>query len=252
MANFKTHLLVAAGVSGIGALACMKAGIVGALETPWLLALGSFGGLLPDIDSDHSVPIRIAFNLLALALAFLALFAFASRYSVLELVAIWLGVFIGVRYVVLECFVRFTTHRGAVHSLLAAAFFGLSAVSLTRHLFNQSYAIAWLYGSFISFGFVIHLVLDEFFSVDLMNRRLKSSFGTALKLVSLKSWRGTLALLLATAAVYSTVQYPQGFYSSMFGKLNSHYRSHSPWLMPGNGEWFKGMRGIISHAICSP
>lgn len=74
-----------------------------------LLGLGAFGGLLPDIDSDHSVPIRISFNLFAFALAFLVMFVFIGRYTVLELAAIWLAVFLAVRYLVLELFVSLTT-----------------------------------------------------------------------------------------------------------------------------------------------
>lgn len=241
MANFKTHLFVASGASGVAAIACMKAGLAPSAETPVLLGLGAFGGLLPDIDSDHSVPIRISFNLLAFALAFLVMFAFVGRYTVLELAAVWLGVFLAVRYLVLEVFVSLTTHRGAIHSLLAAVFFALCTVSLSRHMFGKPYPVAWLYGAFIGFGFVIHLLLDEVFSVDLLNRRIKSSFGSALKIASLKYWRATLLLLLATACVYSTVSYPAGFYAAVWRKLETHYSGHAPWLMPTDGRWFGGL-----------
>jgi hypothetical protein len=241
MANFKTHFFVAAGASGVAALACMKAGAAPPTETPALLALGTFGGLLPDIDSDHSAPIKISFNLLAFTLAFLAMFAFVGRYTVLELAAIWLGVFVAVRWLVLDVFTRLTVHRGAIHSLLAAVFFALCTASLSHHLFSKSYPVSWLYGVFVGFGFVIHLLLDELFSVDLLNRRLKSSFGSAFKIVSLKYWRATLLLLLATAMVYSTVHYPDGFYASLWHKLHAHYTSHVPWLMPSGGHWFDGL-----------
>jgi len=240
MANFKTHLFVASGVSGVAAIACMKAGLAASAETPVLLGLGAFGGLLPDIDSDHSVPIRISFNLLAFALAFLVMFAFVGRYTVLELAAVWLGVFLAVRYLVLELFASLTTHRGAIHSLLAAVFFALCTVSLSRHLFGRPYPVAWLYGAFVGLGFVVHLLLDEMFSVDLLNRRLKSSFGSALKIASLKYWQATLLLLLATACVYSTVSYPAGFYEAVWRKLEAHYSGHAPWLAPTNGRWFSG------------
>jgi len=252
MANFKTHLFVASGVSGVAAIACMKAGVVAATETPVLLGLGALGGLLPDIDSDHSVPIRISFNLLAFALAFVLMFVFAGRYTVLELAAIWAGVFLGVRYVVLECFIAFTTHRGAFHSLLAGAFFALCAVSLSRHLFSQPNPISWVYGAFVGFGFLIHLLLDELFSVDLLNRRIKRSFGSAFKLLSLQYWRASLVLGLATAAVFSTVSYPAGFYGQAWNRLQAHYSGHSPWLMPADGQWFKDIRGILTRSLCLP
>jgi hypothetical protein len=250
MANFKTHFFVASGLSGVAAIACMKAGVVPSGETPLLLGLGAFGGLLPDIDSDHSVPIKISFNLLAFSLAFLAMFLFAGSYTVLELAAIWLGAFVAVRYLVLELFVSFTSHRGAIHSLLAAAFFALCTVSLAQHWLSKPDLIAWIYGAFIGFGFVIHLLLDECFSVDLLNRRIKGSFGSALKLLSLKHWRATAVLALATALVYSTVSYPQGLYAATWAKLESHYTGAAPWLMPANGQWFDNLPGILTRSFC--
>jgi uncharacterized membrane protein len=249
MANFKTHLFVASGASGVAAIACMKAGIAPSAETPMLLVLGAFGGLLPDIDSDHSVPIKISFNLLAFTLAFVVMFVFVGRYTVLELVAVWLGVFVAVRYFVLELFVSFTTHRGAIHSLLAAVFFGVCAVSLAHHLFLKPYPISWVYGAFVGFGFVVHLLLDELFSVDLLNRRIKRSFGSALKIASLRYWRATLFLLLATACVYSTVSYPAGLYAAVWGKLEAHYTGRAPWLVPAHGRWFSGLPGILGRSL---
>jgi hypothetical protein len=249
MANFKTHLFAAAGLSGVAAIACMKAGVVASAETPLLLGLGALGGLLPDIDSDHSVPIKISFNLLAFALAFLVMFLFVGRYTVLELAAVWLGVFVAVRYFVLELFVSFTTHRGAIHSLLAGGFFSLCTISLSHHLFSKPYSIAWVYGTFVGFGFIVHLLLDELFSVDLLNRRIKRSFGSALKIISLKNWRATVLLLLATASIYSTVNYPNGFYPTAWNKFEAHYTGHTPWLMPSDGLWFSDFRSILTRSL---
>jgi hypothetical protein len=42
--------------------------------------------------------------------------------------------------------------------------------------------VAWLAGGFVFLGYMTHLVLDEIYSVDVMGRRIKSSFGTALKI----------------------------------------------------------------------
>jgi hypothetical protein len=223
MANFKTHFLAASGLSGVAALACMKAGAVPAAETPILLVLGTLGGLLPDIDSDHSVPIKISFSLLAFVLAFLVMFRFSSQYQILELAAIWLIVFLAVRYMVLELFTVFTVHRGVFHSLLAVVFFGLSTVSLSYHLFRKPLYSAWLYGIFISLGYFIHLALDEAFSVDLLNRRIKSSFGTALKPISLAYWRATLLLMLATFAVYFSIPHDFGMPKKLLHRLEAYY-----------------------------
>lgn len=245
MANFRTHLYAASGIGGIAAIACMKAGAAPYSETPVLLGLGTLGGLLPDIDSEHSVPIRIGFNLLALTLAFLVMFQFAGKYTVLELAAIWLGVFLTVRYLVLEFFNSCTSHRGIFHSVLAAAFFTLCTVSLSSHLFGSPYATAWLHGAFIGLGYLVHLLLDELYSVDLLNRRLKLSFGSALKIASLKYWRASLLMSLAIVAVYPTVPPPSGFRAETWNKLEAHYTGRKPWLIPSPGHWFDNLGGTL-------
>lgn len=101
----------------------------------------------------------------------------------------------------------------------------------------------------MGFGFVIHLLLDELSSVDLLNRRIKRSFGSALKIISLKYWRATLALALATVCVYSTVSYPADFYATAWHRLETHYTGHAPWLMPANGRWFSDIRGIFTNSL---
>ncbi len=39
----------------------------------------------------------------------------------------------------------------------------------------------------VTIGYIVHLVLDEIYSVDLKNRKIKKSFGTALKLFKVDS-----------------------------------------------------------------
>lgn len=76
--------------------------------------LGVIGGLLPDIDSATSIPIRIAFNMLAVVAGFLLVFTFGAHYSLLELVILWLGCYFGIRHGLRKLFIRFTTHRGLI------------------------------------------------------------------------------------------------------------------------------------------
>jgi hypothetical protein len=58
--------------------------------------------------------------------------------------------------------------------------------------------IAWVTASFMLFGFLIHLLLDEFYSVDFSNRRIKRSFGTALKLWDMRQPLNTTILVCLT------------------------------------------------------
>lgn len=63
MANFNTHLNGAFAVSGIAALTIYKTGLIDDSAFLMCVALGTIGGLLPDLDSDNSTPIKLGFNL---------------------------------------------------------------------------------------------------------------------------------------------------------------------------------------------
>jgi hypothetical protein len=67
---------------------------------------------------------------------------------------------------------------------------------ISYRLFQLSDELAWLVGIFVFIGALIHLLLDELYSIDLEGRRLKKSFGTALKITE---WRSPLANLLLLA-----------------------------------------------------
>ncbi|WP_050750280.1 metal-dependent hydrolase [Allochromatium vinosum] len=202
MANFQTHLNVGILVSAAAALSLHMGGLVARSETPALFVLGVAGSLLPDIDSDRSKPIGLLFNVLGASLAFAVTLPLTARLLPLELVALWIGVFLGVRYGLLKLFTRFTVHRGVWHSWLAIAAVSLAATNLAYWLWEHSPEGAWIAGLMVGIGYLTHLTLDEFSSVDLFNSRIKRSFGTALKPASLKypcSSLGMAAMVVALA-----------------------------------------------------
>jgi hypothetical protein len=149
------------------------------------------------------------FSAFAVVLAFVTVFSNAGIYSIVELSLLWLGVFVLIRYAVCTLFARFTVHRGIFHSLLAACFFWFLTTAVTYHVFRMPPLHAWLTGCFVALGYVVHLVLDELYSVDLMGASIKRSFGTALKPVSFTSIKATLVLSLATVCLlyFATPQY---------------------------------------------
>src|SRR5215470_2110153 len=235
MANFKTHISVAAALSGALATGFLKAGVA-APEDVWLyFAMGTVGGILFDIDADQSIPGRMFFSFFALVAAFLMLFSRAGMYSIVQLSLLWIVTYVIVRYVIFKLFARFSVHRGVFHSLLAAIFFGLLTTSLTYHLFRLNALGAWMSGLFVSVGYVIHLVLDEIYSVDLTGARVKRSFGTALKLISTHV-TATTCLVLATILVFFTTPSAEQFVQTVlnFGT----YKSIKGQLLPKTG-WFK-------------
>ena len=85
MANFKTHLAVAAVGSGLLATVCLGAGMSDPQEVVTLSVVGTIGGLLPDVDLDHSNPTKLMFTALAIVFAFLVAFNRAAQCSIIEL-----------------------------------------------------------------------------------------------------------------------------------------------------------------------
>jgi hypothetical protein len=194
MANFKTHLIGGAVVSSAGAFVSFGQGLSTAAESQALFALGAAASLLPDIDADDSRPIRAVFDIAGICAGFFVAFAFAEHLRVVELVLIWLGVWLAVRFPTRALFARFTVHRGSWHSLLMASVLALAVTVAAHRPLGLPPDLAWLAGGFTLLGYVTHLALDEVAGVDLLGRRVRRSFGTALKPLSLRAWPASIGL----------------------------------------------------------
>lgn len=199
MANFQTHLNVGILVSASATLGLHASGLIQDGQTFLLFGLGVIGSLLPDIDSDGSKPVNALFSVLGAALAFAMTLPLVDRVLPMELALIWCGVFICVRYGFFEIFARFTVHRGIWHSWLAVAVATLATTNIAHWMWRQSPEQAWIAGGMVGVGYLTHLCLDEFSSVDLFNSRVKRSFGTALKPFCLGNAWSTLAMLAVAA-----------------------------------------------------
>lgn len=235
MADFKTHLSVAGTLSGVLAIGCLHTGLAEPKDALLFFTLGTVGGILPDIDSDHSIPVNILFSCLATLAAFFSVFSKIGAYSIVESIILWVAVFVIVRYLVFELFKHFTVHRGVFHSLLAAVFFCFLSAILLYDAFALPSALAWLSSCFIVFGYLIHLLLDELYSVDMMGVRLKKSFGTALKPISFTYPKASIALVVATLALYFFVPELASFIQEVSDvKLFDALRHN---LLPQDG-WF--------------
>ncbi len=181
MANFNTHLTGGFAVSAITGLIVYKAGLVNAQEFLSCVLIGTIGGLLPDIDSDNSTPIKLGFNLISLALAFALVIHWQSSLSLLSMLLLWLVGYGLMRYGVFYIFTRLTVHRGIIHSVPYMVTMALALVSINHYLLGVAAITSWFYGAFLLLGALVHLGLDEAYSVDLLNNRLKRSSGTAMK-----------------------------------------------------------------------
>ncbi|MDP2903286.1 MAG: metal-dependent hydrolase [Methylovulum sp.] len=202
MANFKTHLSLsaAAGIAATGIAVNLQ--LIAYTHMPWFIFLVVVGGMLPDIDADNSRPVKLLFSLLAILGMFAVLHAFKNDYAPHRLLMIAAASYLLVRYGVAALFNRFTEHRGVFHSFLAALFFALQATCISFYFLHWNAVDAWLNGVFVAIGFIVHLLLDEIYSVDLSNSRMKKSFGTAMKLCSYRNIMASVLMLVCTMALY--------------------------------------------------
>jgi len=181
--------------SGLAAASVLAAGFAAPAEMLTYLGLGTLGSLLPDLDADNSAPLRIGFTVVSIALAFMAMFLLADTFpSVVELLLLWLAIYLLFRGLVFALFTRLTRHRGVFHSLPAAALFGMLTAILGERLLGHSALQAWIGGGFVAFGYLLHLALDEVYSVNLFGIHTRRSLGSACKLWSSHSHAASIYL----------------------------------------------------------
>lgn len=202
MANFNTHLIIASAASAGAALVAVGVHLITTTDALWFIFLGAVGGMLPDIDSNNSRPVKLLFNVLALMCVVAMLHIFKDSFVPYRLLLLAVVTYLIVRYGVFALFNSLTVHRGVFHSLLAAVFFAFLMTCVSYYFLHSSILLAWLNGVFIAFGFVVHLLLDEIYSVDLSNTRMKKSFGTALKLFNYDNITVSVLMTLCTIALY--------------------------------------------------
>lgn len=236
MADFKTHIFVASPLSGLAATSLLVARMATPREVVLYFLLGSIGGILPDIDSDTSIPVRLTFNFLAPVIAFLIMFAQGSAYSVIELLLIWLTSFLIVKYCVFSFFTHLTVHRGVIHSIPGGVLFWFLTNILFYRVFGFSSFNAWMAGFFVFFGYIIHLVLDELNSLNLLGSQVKNSLGTALSLVKFNDLKTTILLYLAVIALFYLNPDPEPFFDKI---LNKNVYLHIRFFP--QGQWFQDL-----------
>lgn len=206
MANFKVHLGVALSISTIAALSVYSTGMISNVDAVTLALIGAIGGLLPDIDSENSTSVKWVFSIIAFGVSCLLLFSLLPSLGILLSLLIAIALYIGIRSGLMVLCQNCTTHRGVIHSPA----FGLLCALTLAYLFSfLNPKFSTFLGLFLLLGFLIHLVLDEMYSVDLQGGHLKKSFGSALTLISFKTpipYLIVYGLLVLIIVVYSMAQ----------------------------------------------
>ncbi len=186
MANFTTHIAVGTVVSGAAATLTLAADVIAPESLVAVTLAGVVGSVLPDIDLKDSRPGRALFAGLAVFFSFCVLFAVAPKFSIAEMWIAWLGTLVAVRYGLHWIFHRFSYHRGIWHSIIAGLMFWFVTAIIFHRMLGFHEGVAWLGGGFVFVGYMTHLILDEMYSVDVYDTRIKASFGTALKIYDSK------------------------------------------------------------------
>ena len=246
MANFATHLAV--GIVGSGAVATLTqaSGMVPPSDIVTLAFAGAVGAILPDIDLGNSRPSQALFTGLGIVFAFIVLFNLASTYSLAEMWLIWTATFLAVRFAGHNIFHHLSHHRGIFHSLIAGLFFScLTAIFYVRFL-GHGPGLAWLAGAFVFLGFLSHLVLDEIYSVDVFNERIKASFGTALKLADFQHPGASLAMAAALVLAFWFAPPTHDFLDVVLKK--PLWVAFQDRLLPHDHNWF-GISANLHDAV---
>lgn len=197
MADFRTHLIGGA-VAGVTiALAAAALELIGWGRFPFVALAGITGGIAPDIDSDTGRPQNILFGAGMLLVPTAIVWRIEPLREQPHWGALaWIGLAL-MRYPMQWAFARYTVHRGMFHSIPAILVFAFWCFLLNgRRIDDVSVQISM--GLAGGVGYLVHLVLDELWSVDFNGRkinkiRLKKSLGTALKPWGRVWWHNVLA-----------------------------------------------------------
>jgi hypothetical protein len=235
MANFTTHIAAGTVVSGALATLTLAADMVAPENIVAVTLAGVLGSILPDIDLKDSRASRMMFAGLGIFFSFAALFHEAMSYSIVELWIIWLGTLVLVRYGGHYVFSKASVHRGIWHSLLAGVFCSVATAIVFSRVLQRPDGVAWLAGGFMMVGYIVHLVLDELYSVDVMDTRIKSSFGTALKIFDKRYPYASVAMTVATVAAIMvsppTKMFVDGVRSKgLWGELHQKFLPQDAWF----------------------
>jgi hypothetical protein len=185
MAGFKMHISTST-VLGV-AYGSVAWGYFGLPIPSCLLATGlcSVSGMLPDLDSDSGVPLResVAF---AACVVPMMLVDRLQRYGLNSemIVIVGAGIYLSIRFGFARLLAMYTVHRGMFHSLPAA----MISAEIAFLLSSGPLALRSFKAVAVLVGFMSHLVLDEIYSLDLRHARIKSSFGTAMKIYGDNQW----------------------------------------------------------------
>ena len=216
MAAFEQHINTAVITTGIIIVPFHSAGLLDISQSLVALSLGIFGTMLPDLDSNHSKPTQIVFKMSSIFLPLIVLLSIPTILPLLYIIGIWIASTLLLHYVFFKIFLSITSHRGLFHSIPMGLFFGLSTILIFYNVMDVEKTFSLFAGFFIFFGFMVHLTLDEIFSINVMGMELKRSFGSALKFYDKNNILGTVLLYALVITMFYTISLDQSLYIHLY------------------------------------
>jgi len=182
MASFATHFSVGIFSSFLTLLPLTFIGFMSFSQMFFCFFIAIFGSLLPDVDIPASGVAKFLFFVISIFLTYFivsfSLIYFSYDYNIYI-------VFIVVFFILLSSipyiFSKITAHRGIVHSLPMVVVLTFAFSTFCNHYLSLSSFFSWMLGVSLGYGFFIHLLLDELYSIDISGLKFKKSFGSAIK-----------------------------------------------------------------------
>ncbi len=202
MAAFKEHVNIATIVTGVIIITLYNAEFLTLYQTLTALFIGILGGILPDIDSDSSIPLQTIFKIFSIIIPLLLLLILFPSMPIVKTIFLWIVLTIILKLTLFKIFLHLTHHRGIFHSIPMAVLVGEITFAIALYGAEIDVQVAAIYGFIIFFGFMIHLLLDEIYSVNAFGIKMKKSFGTALKFYDKHNRAGTFLLYIFAISLY--------------------------------------------------
>ena len=185
------------------------------------LFFGILGGVAPDLDSDTSQPVQSVFTLFSITLPLILILSFHTTFSIIKMLLIWSFATLILKMIFFKIFLSLTRHRGIFHTIPMGLLFAQLVILLCFKFFHINTDTSFIYGFFMFFGFFIHLLLDEVYSVNVLGIKIKKSFGTALKLYDKNNKIGTLILYIFIILLWYILPNSDALLSSLQNALQT-------------------------------
>ncbi|MCF6766536.1 metal-dependent hydrolase [Thiotrichales bacterium 19S3-7] len=204
MANFNTHLTASVCLSSIASVCLYRIDMLTLNEAINLAMIGIAAGFIADTDSDNEAASALFFSLFGLIAAIVTLLNFTlSDYSILLNIIIFTTIYLGSRYGLAKLVPKLTQRRGIFHSIPMAVALSFAVTLYCLHILKLEVEVAWFAGVYVFFNYLLHLILDEVYAVDLANNSYRLSYFSSIKLLNLKPWWPYLiCYLLITIMIY--------------------------------------------------